>query len=177
MTNKAVPPFSGRNGRNRQIKQRSLYIEESEHISDSCNNLYSGPFIYPKPDTLFLEAHSNDYLPTTPKSQPEILMSKRRRSISKSRWRPIHENENSLHLRMKMSNREKHIEVSCYSGYKANERPLSFVLGERKFQVKRIVERWFGQDYDYFKVFADDGGVYTLKWHRRRDRWSLVQKA
>lgn len=73
-----------------------------------------------------------------------------------------------------MASREKHIEVKGYSGYKANERPLSFVLGERKFQVKRIVARWFGQDHDYFKVLADDGGIYLLKWHRNRDRWSLA---
>jgi hypothetical protein len=77
-------------------------------------------------------------------------------------------------LQMKMVTIEKHIEVKCYSGYKANERPLSFVLGEKKFQVKRIVERWFGEDHDYFKVLADDGRVYRLKWHRFGDRWSLV---
>ena len=75
---------------------------------------------------------------------------------------------------MKMSSREKHIEVRSYSGYKANERPLSFELGERNFQVKRIVERWFGEDHDYFKVLADDGGVYLLKWNRNLDRWSLA---
>ena len=74
----------------------------------------------------------------------------------------------------KMASREKHIEVTCYSGHKANERPLSFVLGERKLQVKRIVSRWFGQGHDYFKVLGDDGGVYLLKWHRNRDRWSLA---
>ena len=75
---------------------------------------------------------------------------------------------------MKMASREEHIEVRSYSGYKANERPLSFVLGERKFQVMRIVERWFGEDHDYFNVLADDGGVYLLKWNRNLDRWSLA---
>ena len=75
-----------------------------------------------------------------------------------------------------MADKEKHIEVVSYSGYRANERPLFFVLGKRKFQVKRIVERWFGEDHDYFKVLADDGGVYLLKWNRNRDRWSLAGK-
>lgn len=75
-----------------------------------------------------------------------------------------------------MLEREKLIEVNCYSGYKANERPLSFVLGERTFQVIRIVERWVGEEHDYFKVIADDEEVYILKWHRNQDRWSLAGK-
>jgi hypothetical protein len=66
------------------------------------------------------------------------------------------------------------IEVVAYSGYKANERPIYFVLGEERLEVKEILERWYGQDHDYFKVVAGDGLVCLLKWHRFLDIWFLV---
>jgi len=75
-----------------------------------------------------------------------------------------------------MEEREKVIAVTCYAGYKANERPLSFCAGGETLQVKQIVKRWFGEDHDYFRVLADDGEVYLLKWNRNLDRWSLAGK-
>ena len=65
------------------------------------------------------------------------------------------------------------IEVNAYSGYKANERPISFILEDQKFEVHRIIDRWYGEENDYFKVLADDGKIYQLRWHRTMDVWSL----
>jgi len=69
----------------------------------------------------------------------------------------------------------KKIEVVGYSGYKANERPLSFVLDERKLRVSDVIERWYGVEHDYFKVIAEDDHVYLFKWHRIRDVWFVVK--
>ena len=63
--------------------------------------------------------------------------------------------------------------VECHSGYKANERPLSFTLGDRKFVVKELLDQWYGPDYTYFKVRADDDNIYILKYDERKDEWSL----
>ena len=38
-----------------------------------------------------------------------------------------------------------------------------------------ILDRWFGEDHDYFKVRADDGGVYVLRYNRCEDGWELTQ--
>jgi hypothetical protein len=65
----------------------------------------------------------------------------------------------------------KKIEVVGYSGYKANERPLYFVLDEERLHVQNIIDRWYGVEHDYFKVMADDGKVYLLKWQRSVDLW------
>ena len=69
--------------------------------------------------------------------------------------------------------RPQKVEVMAYSGYKANERPVSFILDSRKLKVVNISERWYGEEHDYFKVLADDGKVYLLRWHRTLDFWSL----
>lgn len=67
------------------------------------------------------------------------------------------------------------IEVVAYSGYKANERPLYFVLEQRKLVVVNVMDRWYGEEHDYFKVLADDGKVYLIRWHRVLDLWFLVK--
>ena len=67
----------------------------------------------------------------------------------------------------------KKVEVNAYSGYKANERPLSLILDSRKLEVINIIDTWYGEEHDYFKVLADDGKVYLLKWHRTMDFWTL----
>ena len=69
----------------------------------------------------------------------------------------------------------KKIEVVAYSGYKANERPLYLVLDEQRLEVKNTIDTWYGVEHDYFKVLAEDGKVYLLKWHRSLDLW-FVEK-
>lgn len=67
------------------------------------------------------------------------------------------------------------ITVTAYSGYKANERPLSFEVEGRRLTVTSIADRWYGEDDDYFKVAADDGQVYIIRWNRSMDCWFLVR--
>jgi hypothetical protein len=69
---------------------------------------------------------------------------------------------------------QKGLKVIAYSGYKANEKPLRLILGDKKLEIRRVVDRWVGEDHDYFKCLADDGQIYLLKWHRMRDQWTLV---
>lgn len=65
------------------------------------------------------------------------------------------------------------VKVRCYSGYKANERPVSFSFGDKEWMVTDILDRWYGPDYAYFKLKADDGGTYILRYSEHRDAWEL----
>ncbi len=76
---------------------------------------------------------------------------------------------------MKTESRDIEIEVIAYSGYKANERPMFFVLGLQKIEVTSVLDRWYGPEHDYFKVAGDDGRVYIIKWNRNLDVWFLVR--
>ncbi|MBL7177741.1 MAG: hypothetical protein ISS66_18120 [Desulfobacteraceae bacterium] len=67
----------------------------------------------------------------------------------------------------------KKIEVAAYSGYKANERPISFTVDNRKVEVRDIIDRWSDAEHDNFKVLADDGKIYLLRWQRTSDLWFL----
>jgi len=70
---------------------------------------------------------------------------------------------------------EYHCKVTAYSGYKANEMPLSFTVDDNKLEVRDIICRWVEPEKDFFKVIADDDRVYTLSWNRKSDLW-LIEK-
>jgi len=66
------------------------------------------------------------------------------------------------------------IRVICYHGYRANERPLKFYIGDKVLEVKELLDRWYGEREDYFKVLVDDGNTYVLKYRREEDEWELA---
>lgn len=68
------------------------------------------------------------------------------------------------------------IKVTCYAGYKGEERPASFELGERRLVVVEVVDRWYDPDYNCFKVIAEDGAQYLLRHDLNQDVWELVQR-
>jgi hypothetical protein len=55
------------------------------------------------------------------------------------------------------------IQVECYSGYKADERPISFILDGNKLMVEEILDRWYSPDCEFFKILADDENRYLLR--------------
>jgi hypothetical protein len=58
---------------------------------------------------------------------------------------------------------EMKLEVECYSGGKAEERPVRFRLNEHSYAVEEVLDQWYGPDDIYFKVRATDGNLYILK--------------
>ena len=65
------------------------------------------------------------------------------------------------------------LKVECYAGYRADERPLRFTLGEKVLEVKEIEDRWYSPDALYFRVRTDDGNHYILRYDAVVDRWTL----
>jgi len=74
------------------------------------------------------------------------------------------------------------VKVECHSGYRADERPVCFYLGEVRFDVIEIVDRWYQGNTnpefavaDYFKVLTFDGNQHILRHEIRPDRWYLYE--
>jgi hypothetical protein len=55
------------------------------------------------------------------------------------------------------------VRVQCYSGRKADERPIRFQLDARDYVVEEVIDQWYGPSEAFFKVRADDGNLYILK--------------
>jgi hypothetical protein len=66
------------------------------------------------------------------------------------------------------------VRVEAYSGYKADERPVAFHLGGRRIAVRKILDRWHGEDHAYFKLTGEDGTVYIIRQDRSSDIWELI---
>ena len=72
------------------------------------------------------------------------------------------------------------IQVECYSGYRANERPVAFTFRERRWEVREIVDRWYERGIDasrpetnYFKVRTAEGQIFLLRYLSLFDSWSI----
>ncbi len=74
--------------------------------------------------------------------------------------------------------RDLPIEVKAYSGYKAEERPISFTLGEKKYDIKEIldtsVEERAGRRLTSFRV-RTEGGVFKIYYCEKEGKWYLEQ--
>ncbi len=72
------------------------------------------------------------------------------------------------------------IDVECYSGYKANERPVAFVFGGRRWEVAEIVDRWYeggleaaSAQVNHFKVKTVEGRIFLLRYLTLFDAWTI----
>jgi hypothetical protein len=54
------------------------------------------------------------------------------------------------------------LEVVCYAGMKADERPVRFRLDGQEYLVEDILYQWYGPENAFYKVRADDGNLYIL---------------
>jgi hypothetical protein len=49
-----------------------------------------------------------------------------------------------------------------------------FMLGERIIEIDDLLDRWYGERVDYFRVRGGDGHLYVLKHVRCDDCWELT---
>jgi hypothetical protein len=80
-----------------------------------------------------------------------------------------------------MNDSGRHIHVDAYSGYKANERPVAFILQGHRWEISEIVDRWYEGGVnpeqpvvDYFKVKTADGSVFILRYEAESDAWTVI---
>lgn len=66
------------------------------------------------------------------------------------------------------------IEVKCYSGYKAVERPLEFLYKDKVFKVREILQRWYGEEEIGFIVKTEDDKIFKLIYCSDADKWKIT---
>lgn len=65
------------------------------------------------------------------------------------------------------------VRVECYAGYRGEQYPQRFILGEQVFEVAEIEDQWYGPASRFFRVRAADGNIYVLRHDEEQDRWKL----
>ena len=66
------------------------------------------------------------------------------------------------------------IRVECYSGYRGEETPRRFFIGEKCIEVAEVLDRWLAPDHRYFKLRSPPGDRYILRHETRTDCWELT---
>ncbi len=66
------------------------------------------------------------------------------------------------------------ITAECHAGYRGEETPRAFTMGDRRVAIARIVDRWLAPDHRYFKVEDHDQHVYIIRHATRDDGWELT---
>lgn len=66
------------------------------------------------------------------------------------------------------------IRVECYCGYRGEETPRRFWLGERCVTVRQVLDCWLAPQHRYFKVLGDDAGRYILRHDPYGETWELT---
>lgn len=68
------------------------------------------------------------------------------------------------------------VDVECYAGRKADERPVRFWLEGKQYWVEDVLDQWYEPDGIFYKVRANDGNLYLLRQRASMpDRaWDLV---
>ncbi len=76
---------------------------------------------------------------------------------------------------------EERIEVECYAGHRADERPVAFTLGDRRIEVEEIVAHWYEgglgpgrPELRYFKIRTTEGQLFLLRYDAVFDSWSTT---
>lgn len=66
------------------------------------------------------------------------------------------------------------ITVECYAGYRGEESPRRFFLGQKSIDVIEILDRWLAPDHRYFKVKGSDDGIYIIRHDTNTDQWEMT---
>jgi hypothetical protein len=67
----------------------------------------------------------------------------------------------------------REVRVECYSGHRADERPVRFTLGSQPLEVLSVDDQWYSPDATFFRVRASDGNSYVLRHSLGQDVWTL----
>ena len=66
------------------------------------------------------------------------------------------------------------IRVECYAGFRGEQEPRAFTLGERRFEVIEILDRWLDPQHRYFKVSVEDRRKFLLRQDTASGEWMLA---
>lgn len=66
------------------------------------------------------------------------------------------------------------LRVECYAGYRADQRPVRFILSGHTYEVTDVEDRWYSPGASFFRVCAGDGNRYVLRHDEAQDTWSLA---
>ena len=66
------------------------------------------------------------------------------------------------------------IKVECYAGYRGEETPRRVQIGDGRWEVIEILDRWLAPQHRYFKLKTVDGSQWIIRHDTLTDQWELT---
>ena len=66
------------------------------------------------------------------------------------------------------------VTVECYAGYRGEQTPRALMLGDRRIEIRAVLDRWLAPDHRYFKLQGDDGDTYLVRHAVASGLWELT---
>jgi hypothetical protein len=66
------------------------------------------------------------------------------------------------------------VDVECHAGYRGEETPRRFRLGDGHVKIAEVLDRWLAPDHRYFKIRDVQGDLYILRNDMAADRWEVT---
>ena len=71
---------------------------------------------------------------------------------------------------------ERRFLVEAHAGYKGEETPSAFVYEGIKRKIVEVAARWYTDTHCCFRVIADDGQRYVIRYAFDEEAWELVMQ-
>lgn len=69
---------------------------------------------------------------------------------------------------------DQFVHVECYSGFKAEERPVRIVFGSQSLKVTEVEDHWYSPAATFFRLLVESGDRYVLRRDHAQGIWSLT---
>jgi hypothetical protein len=66
------------------------------------------------------------------------------------------------------------VRVECYAGYRGEETPRRFFMGDKSIEIEEVIDRWLAPEHRYFKVRGGQNDIYILRHDELAQRWELT---
>ena len=66
------------------------------------------------------------------------------------------------------------VDVDCHAGFRGDETPRRFTLGNRRADIDSVVDQWRTPDHRYFRIATADE-TYTLRQDVRSGGWEVTE--
>jgi hypothetical protein len=66
------------------------------------------------------------------------------------------------------------LHVESITGTTGLLEPCAFMLGDQRLKVVAILDRWIATRHAYFKLKANDGDIYILRYDEDLAQWEMT---
>lgn len=77
---------------------------------------------------------------------------------------------------------DENIEVISYSGYRDDEKPMSFILHNEKIRITKILDMWIEEGFHdrvrkrFFQISGSDGFIHKIYFVEKTKEWFICKK-